>query len=556
MKKNNLKLFGAVFALSCLAGCTYEAKANDYSDQLLISDDDLKNNNLGVVYDALVSNGTLNREVFDNIMSKIAAEKLTWFTTEEDGHAPIFTQAEFDAEINKLVNEKLYDKISSSSDYLDKDGHFDEQLFAIATSKANNRYDVTKGALDSYNKGKTIFTPEQKEDALENGMLGGTSDNNDANTILHRDYSNYRNVALIPEVKQTLLVSRYLETEKYNYLGAAYARKVSYIAVADDSTHPGEVAKILNAYANEYLSKPGATVNLNDLAKIVKGVDYSSSNTNPDHTLTTTLQTVVDTYSLRTKVENITDDLKKIVKFTGDTPDEDSNGNYIPLDKVLRDASLYSTYTNNGAYPVKVGVEKKRIELAKESLVTEGYFIANGGLTSLPDNLRTRLFNMRAAKDFQEVKNGTTNANGLGNYGYIKYLNGTCYLVNPQVHEGDVSNDVVIWDQSSSTYYIVIVEDALSSESLNVSDSVLEKVVKEGDSSLSGTALEDAKAALKKERELKAHEVAKMLAQQNSYIKSSTIHWLSDSTIRFNDQAVYDYFKSEYADAFPDEVEI
>ena len=550
MAKNNvMKLFGAALALAALVGCSYESKPNDYHDGLVVDNTnevpDITNNYNGVVYDDLFKGDKLNTSVFDSIMNKIAETKIpSWYyqASDDNENKPYMTEAEFNEEVEKLVNEKFYDKISGS-EYLDANGRFNEEKLVTSLLAENTSFNITKPeGCTGYNKGKVLFTPELRADVLDNNKLGGTS-TFDASALLHYDYTEYKKEMLEDDVKQTLLVSRYLETEKYPYLSSAYARKVSYIAVADDESHPGTIGAIMNAYVHDYIDNPSATVDLNDLAKVIKGVSEN---------LSTELSTFISTHELRTKVENINDELKKICEWdtANNTYATDSDGSAKLTGRNFIDSSLYSTYTNSGEYTVDKGIQLKLDDLSKTSYVTEGWFISNGGLTDLPDTFRKRLFNIRTSRDFQDLKD---TANGKGDNGYIKNINGHSYLI-PTTTQEDAS-DVLLWDSSSKTYYIIMVEDALNTDALNINDSALDRDVKSADPTLvdgDEATVQAAKDNLAKERRKNAHEVAMMLATKESYKKASTLFFLKDQDIVFHDTSVWEYFEDHYEEAFED----
>ena len=550
LKNNKLKLFGIATMLFSLVSCgEIVAKPENKDDQLVVNNDgselDLNNNNYDVVYDNLIEDGVVNTTVFSDVMFKIASKELESYYTGEDA---IFTEEEFNAEVDKLINEKLYDYISSTS--YQTDNHFDERKLVLSLTA--NLYDITpredaSGNDADYNVGEVVFTPETKAAALEEGKLGGDSSALAEGEILHYDYTDYKERVLKREVYTQLLTSKYIEDESYSSLGRAYSRKVSYIAIAKDETHPDAAKNTIDAFVNEYVTKGNGTVDLNDLAKLWKGVDYS----NADGKLSSELSAIINSYGLRTLADNIEDEFKKVVKWddTNDTYVKDANGNSIALPEDVVDSSLESTYTGNYAYLPEVGKEKKDIELAQTTLVTEGWFIKNGGLTDLPDSIRSRLFDIRTATDFQNIKAGNTE----DLRGYLRQINGVNYLV-PAKGQNETSNsDIIIYDRDSKTYYIVIVEDALNASSLNLSS--VENTIKENNKDADEATIEALIKEETKARRENAHEVAKMLASKSTYQSEATIFFLKKANIVFHDEAIYDYFETNYEDMFEEDDE-
>ena len=108
LKNNKLKLFGIATMLFTLVSCgDIVAKPENKDDQLVVNNDgselDLDNNNYDVVYDDLIEDGVINTTVFSDVMYRIAEKELASYYTGDDA---IFTEEEFNAEVNKLINEK------------------------------------------------------------------------------------------------------------------------------------------------------------------------------------------------------------------------------------------------------------------------------------------------------------------------------------------------------------------------------------------------------------------------------------------------------------------
>lgn len=550
-KSNVLKIFGTAMMLLSLASCGEITLRPENKDDKLVtlvdgSELDLTNNNYGVIYDGLVEEGVVNKTVFNDVMFKIAEKQLESYYTGDD---KIFEdKAAFDAEVDKLVNEKLYDYISSTSYQVDN--HFDESKLVLALTR--ELYEITPrkyadGREAEYNIGDVVFTPETKASALEEGTLGGGDGTEEGgvvneNDILHYNYKDYKDRVLKREVYTQLLTAKYLEDEAYSSLGRAYSRKVSYIAIANVSEHPGAAKNAIDAFVDYYVSSTDKEVDLNNLAKLWKGVDYS----NETGELSTELKQIISDYKLRTLADNIVDEFKKVVEWddANNTYKKDENGNSIPLSADRVDTTLESSYTGSYSYLPEVGKEKKDIELAQKELVTEGWFIKNGGLTDLPDDIRSRLFDIRTASDFQIIKNKTDEELR----GFVREINGVTYLVPAKTQAETSDSDIIIYDRDSDTYYIVIVEDALNTASLNLNN--VEKDIKKENPDASEADLANLIKQEKIARRSNAHEVAKMLGTKSSNQSEATIFYLKAANIVFHDEDIYNYFKKNYKDMF------
>ena len=521
LRNNKLKLFGIAFATMALVGCSYVVTPEGYNDSLVNSNDTIINNSVSTVYDSLVDDGVVNTVLFDKVMQEIAQQKLPEYYDQEKGF--FANKEEFDKEVSKLVDEKFYDMISGSSYQVDN--KFDERL--LFNDLKQQLYKVVKNETKGFNT-ETVFTPETKSYALEEldaqgrNHLGGDGTYVEGD-ILFGDYSDYKERKLKKEVELELLYTKYLEDNSYANIGRSYARKVSYIAIEKDSAHPDAAKNTIDAFLTEFVAK--GVSDLNILSKLWKGVDYSNENGE----LSTELKNVISTYNLRTLADNIEDDFLKIMDYN---PVTDT---YTPKSKELTDSTLESSFTSSYTQPAIKGKEQKDIELAKKELVTDGWYIKNGGLTSLPTSIRSRLFDIRTASDFHTIAENEASKKNEGTYNFLQYHNSTTFLV-PQISETGSSNElsnVVFYDRDSSTYYIIIVEDALNSSVLN----------------LSQAANKEEEKAIRKN----AHEVAKMLGTKDSNKTEATIHYLKNAGIIFHDEDVYDYFKSNYGDAFDDE---
>ena len=92
---------------------------------------------------------------------------------------------------------------------------------------------------------------------------------------------------------------------------------------------------------------------------------------------------------------------------------------------------------------------------------------------------------------------------------------------------------MVFYDSSSSTYYIVEIEEASSTSKLS----------KENDNRY---ALTRGNAT----SEEFINEIVEKVATSDTYKTLSTKHWLEEAAIKYHDTVVYDYFKANYPDLF------
>ncbi len=511
MKNNKLKLFGVALSLFTLAGCNYEVTPSNFDDALVNVEGDVTNNNYGVVYDELVDGGSINTAVYEKIIEKVIEKELPGFY--EGENKAFANEEEFNKELTKLANEKLYDLITSSS--YQTDNRFDEEKLVLSLKKSF--YDIKCPTGASYNKNTVVFTPETKAAALDDGKLGG-GETYSAENILHYDYTDYVERYIKKDIKKELLYSKYMLTENYRVLGSSYGRKVRVIEIESDTNYPDAASNTINAFIKEYVSGNTGDVDLNILSKLWKGVDYTNGSS--DHELSTELKNVVSTYNLHTLADNIEEEYLKFMDFDG--------SNYTLKNADVRDDSLWSTYTGSHKYPASVGKENKDIELGQKDFITEGWFVKNGGLTDLPSEIRSRLFDPKTARDFLNLEAGNTDDVS----GFVRKIGGTYFLVPSLTESTPSDSDVVFYDYSNAKYYIIVIDNVVNTDSLRYT-------AKEGTDRMN--TLND------------AYEIAKMLGSKDANKTEAVIYYLENAGLVFHDSDVWDYFYSNYEDAFEDE---
>ena len=93
---------------------------------------------------------------------------------------------------------------------------------------------------------------------------------------------------------------------------------------------------------------------------------------------------------------------------------------------------------------------------------------------------------------------------------------------------------MLFYDTASSTYYIIQIEEAASSSKLS----------KDSDSNYA-----EIYNSAEKMEEIVA-DVARVVAENDSYKTLSTKHWLEKADLQYHDEAVYDYFLENYPELF------
>ena len=116
---------------------------------------------------------------------------------------------------------------------------------------------------------------------------------------------------------------------------------------------------------------------------------------------------------------------------------------------------------------------------------------------------------------------------------YVARVNGRYFLKNSVTESGSIDKDMVYYDSSSSTYYIVEIEEAASTSKLS----------KENANRYAATR-GDAKS------EEFINEIVEKVATSDTYKSLSTKYWLEKASLKYHDTVVYDYFKANYPELF------
>ena len=462
--------------------------------------------------------------------------------------------AKLDATYNAVedrIAEALYNKISGGS-------YSEHNLFSEKKFLASLYFDGKK--VEDYRTATTtediILIPEiEAHEVFEKGVLHKENYYSDTNT-----YAIDEN---IESIYRDLLVEQYITDESYTTLGRSYARKVNVLALTVDSDNKGDVPALVNYLVDNVIaSKDGAnklTIPADDrhgeetvkdlyatVAKIMKGLPEYFDGSDAENALAKT----------------IVDDLYSSYKLFGDTAAlvADPDNNYltstaygsmmkdflkIKEDLVYTDSSIESSFTGSGSYTVAQGKEYKEREIELKSYTTTGWHLKNGGLSSLPDTIRNRLFNLSVASALDSdaltdrtADGWTYEAEQRANK-YIAKVNGAYWLKAETVEDSSSNKDLYFYDSSSSTYYFVQVVEAVNPAKLSVDGTGRYAVIyKDGDAN--NDILQ----------ETIAREVCEQVAKISSYSGLAKDHWLEEMSLSYHDTTIYDYFKTNFPDLF------
>ena len=460
-------------------------------------------------------------------------------------------QSEFDRVMAKwqTIDERIaismYNDITGGS-YSER-GRFSEKKYLMSLYNAMNK------VTDPYNIAVTdlhedvVFTPDVEDKEVFDTTDGYLNRNNyqdaasytfagdeDKDTAKNK----YVEEELIPVVYRTLLVEQYLLDESYNTLGRSYARKVNVLAIARNDNNTYLVQDFVRNQISEgeeidldaFNDVSAINVGLRDKIETLSGAAFGSATTQSYMAefgyeyVAESKAGAEDDYYLGTDYGEMMQEYRQITD-----------------DILTTNTSAESTFTGSYTYSKEIGKEIKENELANKDYTQNGWYIKNGGLSDLPDEIRTRLFNIGVANaldndDVQDRYNsaGTTPEEKYkvpeNESNYVAKINGKYYLkVSSKETGANIKDDILF--NLNGTSYVIQIEEAISASKLSKESEVYDSTAKE---------------------EI-INEVAKVIAADDSYKTLSTKHWLEKCALKYHDTVVYDYFKSNYPELFEDD---
>ena len=438
--------------------------------------------------------------------------------------------------IEDRISRSLYSAISGA--YKNDRGYFSEKKYLQELKSQMKHVRDYKNIPDAemvLESDKVVVTPDMQEEEVF------TTDVTASKKLLNRkNYQDAENGVtyieddIIPTIYRSLLVEQYLLDESYNNLGRSAARKVNVIAINTNSNNDKAANYLMKYFVRNVISDTSAAgvaneIDIQDFKEVsnaYKGlVDSTGKNAYLD------------------KVNTAYDGA-----FPYDTTNQfyvgtdygDMMANYIKIkdDINTTDSSLESDFTGSYTHTIEVGKEIKENDIKRNDYVTDGWFVKSGTVGDLPDSIKTRLFNIGIANVLDNESAATDRfVKGEGDtYSYkapdnesklVAKINGKYYLKVSSKQSGALDQDDILFNEGGK-YYVVQVEEA-------VSGSKLAKESKKYDASVKEDII---------------NEVARVVANNDTYQSASTKHWLEQAGIKYHDTKIYDYFKENYPDLF------
>ena len=452
--------------------------------------------------------------------------------------------------IEKRIAKKMYAQISGGS-YSDRNV-FEEERFLrnLALNIENNVRSLSganlfKGVLTADVEDYDVFAEETND-------IDGNLD-----YILHREnyQTNYKlDVAdvenpdatyvednLIPDIYRQLLVEQYILDESYDTLGRTSARHISVLAIKKSNDYSKGAVNLMNTFVNDYIfdTADHDPISL-DLFKMVSNAwigafmsevtydttdEYALMNkANPDYLVAGT-----NPYFKGTAYGDMMEEIEKIK----DNPAISENE---------------SSYTGSNTYPVEVGKQIKTRELLLADYTSTGWYVKSTGTSTLPDSLKNQLFDINVANAFRgdacveysydatenRWKTNEDDAERGSLINVVGKVNGQLFLRNTTRIKGNpVESDLLF--ESDGTYYVVLVEDAIRSNTIS------KEAYKEASSDKILTI------------ENYINEIVQIVGDNDTYKTLSKKHWLEEMNLKYHDTVVYTYFKTNFPDLFEDD---
>lgn len=529
MKKTIITLLAATTI--GLAGCSdVEAQLPQAKqDEVILNVDNIPNNNLQQIYEALVTSGDTNSEkVLDNILYIYAKSLFGSIYDIKDNNGNVTEQGLFsiendDAKIAEFI--KTHSVYGTGNEGVANCKAFiahikDSILTSFYSVITNSSYQKRSEFLEEkfFNAQVSDLYDLKKPASFVTKQLDGNNTYKDAEeyfTNLYETYQDYIEKSLLPTAYRKALVEEYLIEKNYGSLGRSYARKVQYIALPDIENKDGATQRLVRSYSELVLTKTDE-----EIKALVPSV-------NPEevrnlHFLDNLYKGLFETGSA---LESFANEVYSRAGFSS-TREETSWGkvemDYRNLTNDRNKTGSTTDFTNSGAYTKEIGREIKRREIQATTKVTEGWYTSTG-LSDLASSIKTRLFKISVANEVDTLEVGAK-----GNFGWN--VQGSYYMI-PETYESNEAYPYCMYDKDTSTWYIVRVDEAVKAPKL----------------SLTG---EDNYASMGKNMREIVLNVASLLSDTDSYKKAARQYYVEKMAIGYHDQDVYNYLETTFPDLF------
>lgn len=494
-------------------------------------------------------------------------------------------------DIEARIAETMYSKISSNTE-----NHFFNEVKLVKSLYGDGQevnYAEAK-SLDEHHKPKypSIIVPYtlEKEDVFEEEVLHrefyqtNYKIGEDESADVEGAQYHYIEKEIIPQIYSDLLIEQYLLDEELPAVRTSRARLINVIKIEKYSSFVLNANLLVKELVKEiYASRPEARADQKHY------LSYVDEDNNPYEALFEKYERLSKgLYSslsqtekeLLASINGVDNDVFKLeegtvshLKYYANTAYGDLVEEYEELLATRAggyesfNSTLYNKYTNNGTTTMTEGFDRLELDIAQSKAITKGWYVQKSA-PSLDGSITDSLFKNQIANYKLEAENAndgdildaevidpeTGKKGELAETDRLVYengewkirkapaegegsdlcsINGAYFLKSSGGYgEDDYKNDIV--HETDDAYYIVQVVEAAKDTKLRNSTSNNSYARSRGQDFLN---------------EVTAH-ITRKVAETGSYASLAKEHWLEEMSIKYHDQAIYDYFKDNYPDLF------
>ncbi|MCI2111761.1 MAG: hypothetical protein LKK13_05470 [Bacilli bacterium] len=575
MSKANFKkkTITSVLALLCagamLAGCddvVARPTSDFYDEQIISAPDEITNNTMSKIYDAIVSEGDTNSaKVLNNILliysqsiyGSFYGEGNLYDVVTKGNAADLQAYADkyaiYEGNVKKVMAfyYAVVDKVEAT--FLTYVKNTSYQIRSVFFEK--KFYDTQVKAfykLGSIDEGDFKVKQVVGDIRLSNHTSGSVDPIDGVYfNDLFKTYENYIKDQILPDVYRTELVAQYLYSENYLAIGNSYARKVDYIKLTENSKHADAVSNLMEAYCKDVIASgldmdvygfpflgnlyKGTTENFTVEQQTIADAIYDDANWTPstytydDGVLGSRTRVVCD----ETTLGGYLSDYMKLVDSTNRESEKEVE-------------TIRNDFTNSGSYTALAGLHIKEQSLMATNETTSDWY-TTGSLDGIPSDYSKRLFKGSIASNGVDhgVWNETsgkyddTDLASISGTTYGAYVGNHYYLVSKNPQTGDAYPYIL---KDGSNFYLVMVDEAVNSSKISKTDE------DHGYDFMKSHADDELYAGIYAESI--ARQVAYSMSTSETYKASSNQHWVEQMAITYHDTTVYDYFLATFPDLF------
>ena len=480
--------------------------------------------------------------------------------------------------IEARIAEEMYERAVTSS-YIEKN-YFSERDFLKSLHENGDKVIDYKSVNIAFEKFIIPYTVE-KDQAFE-AFVG--FDGNE-HVILHREFyqssilngeenpATFIEDEIIPGIYQDLLIEQYLLDEDVAAVRNSRARKINVLKIEKYSSFTNNADKLVEKLVEEIYALPNNSVEYlrTDADEIENaGNELFEKYALINKGLYTQIQGDAEALDIIAALNGTASDVfeeKAVVvggeqiKYYDNTTYGDLVKDYAKIANVndwnLLDQTKYSTFTSSGTRTIEEGFQQQIIDIMQSQSITKGWYIQSN-TPSLDSNgtINDRLFKLSVANAKIELDEPTDEAyadlvaadrlvreNNVWKVRdaaskeenkFLCSINGSYYLKFDGKYSEDSWTNDIVYDDGSAYYIVQVLEAAKDSKLRNMS------------------ATNYAHTRTQAFMDEVVDEIAKVVGATGSYSTLSRNHWLEKMDLKYHDQAIYDYFKTNYPDLFED----